>query len=222
LHHFGPDHQQIALFSTSKPVKKAVHCSSSGQTGQAAPWVKPVENEPMTAPTPMTLTPNRRIALVAALLLAADQLTKLLINHYISLGGEKVIVPGFFRLVHWGNTGAAWSLFSGRNGVLAIVAVVALVVLFRSRHHFDAHTRLGQFALGLIFGGIVGNFLDRVIVGHVTDFLYFYMDRRGGGEIGFPAFNLADSGICVGVALIFISSLKGGQRSTEPPPQPPS
>ena len=161
----------------------------------------------------MTLTPNRRIALVAVLVLAADQLTKLLINHFIGLGGgEDVIVPGFFRLVHWGQHRrgvepvlwagtACWRLW--RGGARRAV---------RSRHHFDAHTRLGQFALGLIFGGIVGNLLDRLLAGHVTDFLYFYMDRRGGGEIGFPAFNLADSGICVGVALIFISSLKGEAR----------
>jgi signal peptidase II len=154
------------------------------------------------------LTPNRRIALVAALVVVLDQLTKQLVKRCLVLDEEKDVVPGFFKLVHWGNTGAAWSLFSGRNAVLAVVGVVALVVLFRSRHHFDAHTKLGQMALGLIFGGIVGNLADRLIDHYVTDFLYFYLDRRGAGSIGFPAFNVADSAICVGVALIFIASFR--------------
>jgi signal peptidase II len=96
----------------------------------------------------------------------------------------------------------------GNNKLLAIVALVALVVLYRSRHHFDAHTTVGQLALGLIFGGIVGNLADRLHAGFVTDFLYFYVQRRGGPEMGFPAFNVADSAICVGVGLIFLLSLR--------------
>ena len=159
----------------------------------------------------MHLTPNRRIALVAATVVALDQLTKQLVKHCLGLDEEKDVIPGFFKFVHWGNTGAAWSLFSGRNAVLAVVGIVALVVLFRSRHHFDAHTKMGQVALGLIFGGILGNLADRLIDHHVTDFLYFYLDRRGAGPIGFPAFNVADSAICVGVGLIFIASFRSEQ-----------
>jgi signal peptidase II len=127
-----------------------------------------------------------------------------------------VVLKGFFNLVHWGNTGAAWSLFTGNNLILAMVAVVALFVLFRHRHHFDAHTFMGQVALGLIFGGIIGNLTDRLLFGHVTDFLYFYIERRGAEPLGFPAFNVADSAICIGVGLVFISSL----RSDRPMPAP--
>jgi signal peptidase II len=151
-----------------------------------------------------------RIALVALIVLVLDQFTKFLVNWLLPMGDvdEKVIIPGFFKFVHWGNTGAAWSLFSGNNGLLAIIALVALFILFRSRHHFDAHTVRGQLALGLIFGGIIGNLTDRLRVGHVTDFLYFHLQRRGGADIGFPAFNVADSAICIGVGLIFLLSLK--------------
>ncbi len=162
-----------------------------------------------------------RIALVALLVVALDQITKLLVNRWLGEGDEKVIIDGFFRFVHWGNTGAAWSLFMGRNGLLAVVAVVALIVLFRARHHFDSHTLLGQAALGLIFGGIIGNLVDRVRIHHVTDFLYFYIRPRGGMEHGFPAFNIADSAICIGVCLVFILSLRNDKlRST--PAQPPA
>ena len=151
---------------------------------------------------------TRRIAIIAALVVLMDQITKLLVKRLLPVpfSDEKIIINGFFRFVHWTNTGAAWSMFTGRNYVLAIVGVIALLVLFRSRHHFDAHTWLGQVALGLIFGGIIGNLIDRVFVGHVTDFLYFYVQRRGDREIGFPAFNVADSAICIGVGLIFILS----------------
>ena len=167
----------------------------------------------------MRLTPNRRIALVAALVVALDQLTKQVVKHYLLQDEDKEIIPGFFKFVHWGNTGAAWSLFSGKNAVLAVVGVVALVVLFRSRHHFDAHTKMGQVALGLIFGGILGNLADRLIDHQVTDFLYFYLDRRGtgAGTIGFPAFNVADSAICVGVGLIFIASFRSERPSASAP-----
>ena len=98
---------------------------------------------------------------------------------------------------------------------LALVALVALVVLYLSRHHFDSRTLLGQLAFGLIFGGIVGNLIDRVLRGHVIDFLYFFLQQRGGGEVGFPAFNVADSAICTGVALVFLLTWKN-EREVRP------
>jgi signal peptidase II len=161
---------------------------------------------------------TRRIAIVAVLIFSIDQITKHIVKWLLPLGDEKIIVNGFFKFVHWQNTGAAWSMFTGKNYILAIVGVVALFVLFRSRHHFDSHTTLGQVALGLIFGGIIGNLTDRIIFQHVTDFLYFFVQRRGGGELGFPAFNVADSAICVGVGLIFILSWKNEKAPA--PPQP--
>ncbi|MDB6020370.1 MAG: lspA [Pedosphaera sp.] len=171
----------------------------------------------------MISTSNRRIALVAMFILALDQFTKQLVNRLLPLDDERVIIPGFFKFVHWSNTGAAWSLFTGNNGLLAIIAVVALFILYRSRHHFEAHTWTGQLALGLIFGGIVGNLTDRLLFHHVTDFLYFYLQRRsrGGTDIGFPAFNIADSAICIGVGLIFILSWKN-EKTPARPVQPPA
>jgi len=147
-----------------------------------------------------------RIVYLALLIFLLDQLTKLLVLHYLGYAQEKVILPGFFKLVHWGNTGAAWSIFRGNNAVLAGVACAALIILFFTRHHFDLHTLGGQLSLGLIFGGILGNLTDRLARQHVIDFLYFYVIRRDGDEVGFPAFNVADSAICIGVGLLFILS----------------
>ena len=150
-------------------------------------------------------TPNRRIAVMAALVFALDQLTKFVVLQFLGKGQERVIFDGFFKFVHWGNTGAAWSLFRGNNELLAIVALLALVILFLARNHFDTRTRLGQLAFGMILGGITGNLTDRLLPGRqqVIDFIYFYVKRQGGEETGFPAFNVADSGICIGVALVF-------------------
>ncbi len=151
-------------------------------------------------------TPNRRIGAIALVWFALDQLTKFLVLRWLpDRGTERIVVEGFFKFVHWGNTGAAWSLFRDNNELLAIVALVALLVLFLSRHHFESKTLLGQLAFGLIFGGIAGNLLDRMLPSRrqVIDFIYFYLRQRGGDEIGFPAFNIADSGICIGVALVF-------------------
>ena len=135
---------------------------------------------------------NQRIAIIAAVIFALDQFTKWLVLRSLGAYEERIIIPGFFKFVRWGNTGAAWSLFSGNNSLLALVALVAIVALWRTRHHFDSHTLMGQVAFGLIFGGIAGNLFDRLIHHEVVDFLRFYIVQRPTGlfenEIGFPAF----------------------------------
>jgi signal peptidase II len=162
---------------------------------------------------------NFRIAMLAAVIFALDQFTKWLVLRSLGAYDEKIIIPGFFKFVHWGNTGAAWSLFSGNNGALALVGLLALVALFLTRHHFDSHTLIGQIAFGLIFGGIAGNLADRLIRHEVVDFIRFYMQLRGGysyREIGFPAFNVADTAICTGVGLIFLITWKNERTPKSP------
>lgn len=148
--------------------------------------------------------PVRWIILMSATIYALDQLTKFLVLKSLGQGQEKVILDGFFRFVHWGNTGASWSLFRDNNTTLAIVAGVAFVALIFARKHFSIHTLTGQLAFGMILGGIAGNLTDRIVPSrqHVIDFIRFYTNTAT-GEIGFPAFNVADSGICVGVTLLF-------------------
>jgi len=154
---------------------------------------------------------NRRIATLALCVLVCDQITKWFVLRCLLPGDERPIIPGFFNLTYRVNTGAAWSMFTGNNAVLASVALTALVVLYLTRHHFSAHRLLGQFAFGLIFGGILGNLTDRLLPDRraVVDFLHFYMARRGTADIfDFPAFNVADSAICSGVALVFLLNWK--------------
>lgn len=164
------------------------------------------------------------MALVAVAVLALDQLTKLAVLNYLDFAKERIVVKGFFKFVHWGNTGAAWSLFHGNNELLAIVSLVAFALLVIFRNRFEAHRPAGQIALGLLFGGIMGNLVDRLHPerGHVIDFLYFYVEKRGGGEAGFPAFNVADSAICVGVGLLFYLSWLNEEPKQEAGVGPPA
>ena len=178
----------------------------------------------MTAPQNLFSTPERRIAWLAAAVFGLDQFTKALVLHSLPEGDERTVIPGFFNLAHRANTGAAWSLFTGNNAVLAGVAIAALIALAFTRHHFRANTAAGQVAFGLVFGGISGNLADRLLPSRhaVVDFLHFYFQRRGSFETyDFPAFNVADSAICTGVALVFLITWRHEQAPKAASPSSP-
>ncbi len=169
----------------------------------------------------MTLQATRRIGAITLLIVLVDQITKRIAVHHLDLWDERIVLDGFFKFVHWGNTGAAWSLFHGHNERLAILSGLALAAILLLRSFFDTRGWLGQVSLACILGGVTGNLLDRLFVNHVIDFLRFYLYQRGGDEIGFPAFNVADVAICVGVGLLFILSWQGkDQTSALPQTQP--
>ena len=154
------------------------------------------------------------MAILASGVLALDQLTKLAVLKFLPTPyhSEIHVVPGFLRLVHWHNTGAAWSMFSDNNLLLAGISAIALAVLIFARKRFGSDTLWGWIALGSIFGGILGNMIDRVFRHHVVDFLYFHLITRTGRELGFPAFNVADSAICIGVGLLFVLSWRNEKK----------
>ena len=142
---------------------------------------------------------------LAALVIVLDQLSKLSISsHFIY--GESLRVTGFFNLVLAHNTSAAFSFLNDAGGwqrwmftAIAIVASVWIVRLLRQH----AQQTLFCLALALVLGGALGNLIDRVAYGYVVDFLDFYW-----GNYHFPAFNVADSAISVGAALLLLDSFK--------------
>ena len=141
-------------------------------------------------------------------ILISDQLTKwLVVQHFEEANDPQeklVVINGFFDLVHRTNTGAAFSLFTGKSGILAIISIFAAGALVWFRHHFDNGTRKAKIALGLLLGGIIGNMIDRLAHGAVVDFARVYIERNDGTISEWPAFNVADSAICVGVGLLFL------------------
>jgi signal peptidase II len=139
----------------------------------------------------------------------ADQLTKLWVVLRMPLGtyyesdGSIAVIRGFWYFVHVGNTGAAWSMFSGAPFALALLAGITLLAIFFWRHTLGLHNRVAQVAFGLLCGGIAGNLTDRLAHGHVVDFIDLHF-----GTYVYPTFNVADSGICVGVFLYIWQSLR--------------
>ncbi len=151
---------------------------------------------------------------VACVVFCLDQLTKAIIVHLsgFKLGlyppfGGKVIIPDFFNIAYAVNYGAAWGLLHGFSWLLVVFACVVLVLMTTFRRELAMKEKSSQWCFGLIGGGIVGNTLDRLLRGHVVDFL----DIRLPGY-QWPTFNIADSAIVVGTLLYIILQFRPRYR----------
>ena len=146
----------------------------------------------------------RLILFLSLPLYVLDQLTKQLVLRFISPFEARIIVPDFFSLVNVTNTGAAFGSFKGNNVFFILISIIALVVvtilLLRARLR-DAWRDL---SLALLLAGILGNLTDRLLYGHVIDFLLFNLHIRYADP--WPAFNVADSCISIAVVLFIIHS----------------
>ena len=150
---------------------------------------------------------NREVKFILFLslpLYAVDQLTKQVVLRLINPYEARIIVPDFFTLVNVTNTGAAFGSFRGNNTFFIIISIVALVVvatLLARRRQPDPWRDL---SLALLLAGILGNLTDRLLYGHVIDFLLFNLHIRYADP--WPAFNVADSCISIAVVLFIIHS----------------
>ena len=153
------------------------------------------------------------VVLIAAAIAAVDQCTKALVVCFLQPSEHRVVIDGFFNLVNWRNTGAAWGIFQNYNVVLTLISALTVLVLYFFRHSFQLERKASRVALGLIGGGIIGNLVDRVRVHSVIDFLDFHVNGWH-----WPAFNVADSAICVGVVLyIIVSWQRDGETHVKQP-----
>ena len=157
--------------------------------------------------------------LIALTVVVLDRLAKHAVEQRIRLHDGISIIPGFFRLTHVENRGAAFGLFADspsewKLAMLVLFSVVALVIvsaLLWKNSHSMTTTGVG---LSLILGGALGNLWDRLINGHVTDFLLFYV-----GRYQWPAFNVADSAIVMG-ALLLVTEILFSKPAQEKKPAP--
>ena len=149
---------------------------------------------------------------LSALVLVLDQASKWFMSSWLSLYETVAVVP-FFNLTMAHNTGAAFSFLAQAGGwqrwFFAVIAFVVSTVLFVWLKRLDTAAKLEAISISLILGGAVGNLIDRVLLGYVVDFLDFYNYY---GSYHFPAFNIADSAICVGAALLIIDSFRHKQE----------
>ena len=155
----------------------------------------------------------RFILFLSLPLYALDQLTKRWVLRSISPYDARIAVPDFFNLVNVPNTGAAFGSFRGNNGFfvgISIVALVVVTVLLVRPHRRDLWQ---DVPLALLLAGILGNLTDRLLYGHVIDFLLFNLHVRYADP--WPAFNVADSCISIAVVLFIIHSFGKKEQPAE-------
>jgi len=138
-------------------------------------------------------------------LILADQASKLLVAAAVPLGGTREVIPGFLRLWHVRNSGAVWGFLSGHDGgwvprAITALAAVALGVVLYFFLRAGRHEHLERLAYALILGGALGNLIDRLRLGYVVDFLDVFVRSWH-----WPTFNVADSGITIGVLLLALT-----------------
>jgi signal peptidase II len=147
-----------------------------------------------------------------AVVVAFDQLTKLVVRRTLPLGDSRSIIPDLLDLTHVHNTGAAFGLlnaadFPYKPAVMIGIAAVALVAIAAYATQLGFHERMARFGLALILGGAFGNLIDRAIAGYVVDFVDVYW-----GATHFWAFNVADSAITIGAILVLLDMIGIGRR----------
>ena len=153
---------------------------------------------------------------VSSALIVIDQYTKFMVTLHIPLSYSINIVEGFFNLTHVRNSGVAFGIFSEQNSELkpyllifvSIIAIIAILVIF---HQTERQKRLVQGGLVLVFSGAIGNLIDRVLHKEVIDFIDIFFNNRH-----WPAFNVADACITIGVILLAADLLVSGKSFNSP------
>jgi signal peptidase II len=171
-------------------------------------------------------TSYKRLLITVLIVFTTDQLTKIWIFNTMALDSYFYphdadvieVIKNFFYIVHIGNEGAAWGMFSGHGEILALFALVALATIYKFRHALELHRKTMQLAFGLLIGGVLGNLVDRLVHGHVIDFLDFHLGFTIPWVLPhgrYPAFNVADCGIVIGVFAYIILSFFQTEASEE-------
>lgn len=165
-----------------------------------------------------------RLFVIAGVILVLDQITKILVQCSIPFESSYfapdrlTIIEDFFYLVHIGNKGAAWGMFSEYSGVLTLLSFAVLLFIFCFRKQLELHRGTVQIAFGLLIGGILGNLIDRIRVGHVIDFIDIHLPFTLPYILPFgrwPAFNIADSAIVVGMLFYLLLSLSDTKKKIQ-------
>jgi signal peptidase II len=143
--------------------------------------------------------------LVIALVSASDQLSKLWVRAHLA-PGESLLITDRLSLVNIENTGGAFGLLANQTFLITIISIAALLFILLFLHYLSPATTLSIISIGLILGGAVGNLIDRLRFGSVTDFIYF----RLWGNFHWPAFNIADAALIVGIFILIYYFYRSG------------
>ena len=139
-----------------------------------------------------------------------DQLTKFIVDRTLNLGTGYSIIDNFFYFTYVHNYGAAWGILQGKINLFFIVSIVATIGIIYYFVHSYSYQQYTRFGLVLVFSGMIGNLIDRLVLGYVRDFIDFIIFGYD-----FPVFNVADIALCVGVGVIILSFILEGVRKNE-------
>lgn len=158
-------------------------------------------------------------ALLLGAIVVLDQIAKEVLKRSLELHEYRPIIEGFLSLSHVRNRGAAFGLLAEaglpyQGPILAVVSLLALAAIAAYAWRLPDEARLPRFALAFILGGAIGNLIDRLRFGYVVDFIHVYWHQHT-----WPDFNVADSAISTGVALLLLDMLRPSRRP-EPQPHP--
>lgn len=148
-----------------------------------------------------------RSLIIAIFILIIDQIVKISIDSFLRISELITVIPNFFYITKVYNDGAAWSIFDGSVAFLIIVAIVALIFLISYQKIFQKNFR-NIVAFALIYGGLLGNLVDRIVYGYVIDYIKLLF-----GNFSFPVFNLADMAIVSGFILLIYAVLRGEDKN---------
>jgi len=147
---------------------------------------------------------------IALFVIAIDQISKWLIVKNMELGMSIPIIDNVLYITSHRNRGAAWGILENKMWFFYIITVVFVVFIVMYMKKYAKTDKLLGISLGLILGGAIGNFIDRVFRQEVVDFIHVYIF-----SYNYPVFNVADSALCIGVVLIIIQTLLEGKKTKE-------
>jgi signal peptidase II len=161
--------------------------------------------------------PNRPVSLaamgrLAVATLVLDQLTKIAAVAGLRDQPPIILIPGLLNLAYAQNTGAAFSMFHNRTGILTLISIAISIAIAVWAVRLPAREQGLRWALGLVLGGAVGNLIDRARLGYVIDFI----DAHWFWKAHWPTFNIADSAVCTGMALLVIATFRAPATAPEP------
>lgn len=147
---------------------------------------------------------NKKMVIISSIILLFDQIVKSIIqisNVHFN------IISNILSFNYYQNTGAAWSILQGKTVVLIIISIVMLIFVYSMSFSYE-DSKSKNISFGLLFGGIVGNLIDRIFYGYVRDFIDINIF-----SYNFPVFNIADMAIVIGVIMLIVSTIKGELKS---------
>ncbi|WP_183186348.1 MULTISPECIES: signal peptidase II [Anoxybacillaceae] len=146
--------------------------------------------------------------LIALIVIIIDQFTKWLVATRMQIGESISVIPNVLYITSHRNRGAAWGILQGQFWLFYLITIIVVIGLVFYIRRLPREERLFGVALGFMLGGAIGNFIDRLVRKEVVDFIHTYI-------FNFPIFNIADSALCIGVALVFLQTFIGGAKKKE-------